>query len=161
MDSSRIRTALLFVLCIAIPLLVGAAGSFFTVGSIPVWYAGLVKPFFTPPAWIFAPAWTVLYLLMGAALFLVLREGLSRPVVTQGVILFAAQLALNFAWSVVFFGMHAVAAALAVLLLLIALIAATLVIFRRVSAPAAWLLVPYLAWCCFAATLNAGIWLLN
>jgi tryptophan-rich sensory protein len=161
MDSSRIRTAFLFVLCIAIPLLVGAAGSFFTVSSIPVWYAGLVKPFFTPPAWVFAPAWTVLYLLMGTALFLVLREGLSRPVVTQGVILFAAQLALNFAWSVVFFGMHAVAAALAVLLLLIALIAATLVIFRRVSAPAAWLLVPYLAWCCFAATLNAGIWLLN
>lgn len=161
MDTSRIRTTLLFVLCIALPLLVGAAGSFFTVGSIPAWYAGLAKPFFNPPAWLFAPAWTVLYLLMGAALFLVLREGLSRPFVTQGALLFAAQLALNFAWSVVFFGMHAVAAALAILLILIAFIAATLVIFRRVSAPAAWLLVPYLAWCCFAATLNAGIWLLN
>jgi len=161
MDSPRIRTTLLFVLCIAIPLLVGAAGSFFTAGSIPVWYAGLVKPFFTPPAWVFAPAWTVLYLLMGTALFLVVREGFSRPFVTQGVILFAAQLALNFAWSLVFFGMHAVAAALVVLLALIALIAATLVIFRRISAPAAWLLVPYLAWCCFAATLNAGILILN
>jgi Tryptophan-rich sensory protein (mitochondrial benzodiazepine receptor homolog) len=161
METSRFRSAILLVICLAVPLLVGAVGSFFTYGSIPVWYAGLAKPFFTPPAWVFAPAWTVLYLLMGASLFLVLREGLSHLQGKQGVALFAAQLALNVAWSIVFFGLHAVGAALVVLVALIALIAATMLVFRRISVPAAWLLVPYLAWCCFAATLNAGIWLLN
>lgn len=161
METPRLRTALLFVLCLALPLIVGAIGSFFTVGNIPGWYAGLAKPFFTPPAWVFAPAWTVLYILMGWSLFLALRNGTDRPVVRQGALLFLAQLALNLCWSLVFFGMHAIAAALAVLLLLIVLIAATVLVFRRVSVPAAWLLVPYLVWCGFAAALNAGILLLT
>ncbi|MEN6397288.1 MAG: TspO/MBR family protein [Methanoregula sp.] len=161
MDTPRYRTALLFVFCIAVPLLVGVAGSFFTAGSIPGWYAGLNKPAFNPPAWVFAPAWTLLYILMGSALFLVLKEGTGKPLVRQGAILFTVQLALNFSWSIVFFGLHAIAAALAVLLLLIVLIAATMIVFRRISVPAAWLFVPYLAWCCFAALLNASIWMLN
>ncbi|HVP96183.1 MAG TPA: TspO/MBR family protein [Methanoregula sp.] len=161
MDTSRSRTALLFIACITLPLIVGFAGSVFTSGSINGWYAGLTKPTFTPPAWVFAPAWTILYILMGSALFLVIQEGTGTPLARQGLLLFAAQLALNFGWSLVFFGMHAIAAALAVLLLLIILIAATALVFRRISAPAAWLLVPYLAWCCFAATLNAGIWMIN
>jgi len=161
MDTPRSRTALLFVLCIAIPLIIGFIGTLFTYGSITGWYAGIIKPSFTPPSWVFAPAWTILYILMGAALFLVLRDGTGSPSETQGIVLFAAQLVFNLIWSVVFFGMHAVGFALAVLVLLIALIAATMVVFRRISVPAAWLLVPYLAWCCFAAILNAGILLLN
>jgi len=161
METRTLRTGLLFVLCLAIPLLVGFAGSVVTAGTIPGWYAGLANPVFSPPAWVFAPAWTVLYILMGASLFLVLKEGTGTPLVRQGTLLFFAQLALNLCWSLVFFGLHAVAAALAVLLVLIVLIAATALVFRRISVPAAWLLVPYLAWCCFAAALNAGIWLLN
>lgn len=161
MDTLRLRTVLLFVACIALPLLVGAAGSFFTAGSIPNWYALLVKPSFTPPPWVFAPAWTALYILMGISLFLILKKGPGSPSLKPAVILFTAQLTLNFAWSVVFFGMHSILAALAVLLALIVMIVATALVFRRISATAAWLLVPYLAWCCFALTLNAGIWLLN
>jgi len=161
MDTPRYRTSLLFVFCIALPLLVGITGSYFTYGSIPGWYAGLNKPAFNPPAWVFAPVWTVLYLLMGCALFLVLKEGTGKPLVRQGALLFLAQLALNFTWSIVFFGLHAVAAALVVLLLLIVIIATTALVFRRISVPAAWLFVPYLAWCCFAAVLNAQIWMLN
>ena len=161
MDTPRSRTALLFLACIAIPLVVGIAGSVFTAAGIPGWYAGLVKPFFTPPAWVFAPAWTVLYFLMGVSLFLVLHKGRGNPGVPRAIFLFAAQLALNFSWTLVFFGLHAIAAALLVLLLLIALITATMVSFRRISGTAAWLLLPYLAWCCFATTLNAGILVLN
>jgi len=161
MDIPRSRTALLFIACIALPLIVGVESSVFTVGSIAGWYAGLNKPVFTPPAWVFAPAWTILYILMGCALFFVIKEWTGTPLARQGLLLFSAQLALNFGWSLVFFGMHAIAAALAVLLLLIALIAATALVFRRISAPAGWLLVPYFVWCCFAATLNAGILLLN
>ena len=161
MDMPRSRTAILFIACIALPLIVGVAGSVFTVGSIAGWYVGLNKPVFTPPAWVFAPAWTVLYILMGCALFFVVKEGTGTSLARQGLILFFAQLALNFGWSLVFFGTHAVAAALVVLLLLIVLIAATTLVFRRISVPAAWLLVPYLVWCCFAASLNAGILLLN
>jgi len=161
MDISRYRTWLLPVLCIALPLIVGGIGSYFTAGSIPGWYAGLTKPAINPPGWLFGPVWTILYILMGISLYLVLREGTERPPVRQGATLFIAQLALNLLWSIVFFGFHAIAAALVVLLLLIVLIAATAISFRRISAPAAWLLVPYIAWCCFAATLNAQIWLLN
>jgi tryptophan-rich sensory protein len=161
MDTRILRTWLLLILCIAIPLSVGIIGSLFTVGSIPGWYAGLNKPAINPPAWVFGPVWTVLYLLMGISLYLFLRDGSESAPVRQGVIFFATQLALNLLWSMVFFGGHAVAIALVVLLLLIVLIAATAISFRRVSVPAAWLLAPYLAWCCFAAVLNAQIWLLN
>ena len=161
MDISRYRTWFLPVLCIALPLIVGISGSFFTAGSIPGWYAGLTKPAINPPAWVFAPVWTLLYILMGLSLYLALREGTERAPVRQGAILFIAQLTLNLLWSIVFFGLHAIAAALILLLLLIVLIAATAISFRRISAPAAWLLVPYLVWCCLAALLNAQIWLLN
>lgn len=161
MDTPRLRTALIFVICIATPLIIGFVGTLFTYGSLTGWYALLEKPSFTPPAWIFAPTWTVLYILMGISLFLVLKNGSGSPSLKPAVVLFAAQLVLNLAWSVAFFGMRAISLALCVLLVLIALIAATMLVFRRISATAAWLLVPYQAWCCFAAVLNAGIWLLD
>ena len=161
MDTSRFRTALLFLICIATPLIIGLVGSLFTYGSLTGWYALLEKPSFTPPAWVFAPAWVVLYILMGASLFLVLEKGSVSARLQPAVILFAAQLMVNLAWTVAFFGMHAIGPALGILLVLIALIAATMIVFRRISAPAAWLLVPYLAWCCFAAALNTGVLLLN
>ncbi|HNX17281.1 MAG TPA: tryptophan-rich sensory protein [Methanoregula sp.] len=161
MESRKLRTGLLFVLCLAIPLLVGIIGSYFTSGSIPGWYAGLNKPAINPPAWVFAPVWTALYILMGFSLWLVVREGTRHAPVRQGIIIFSIQLALNLLWSIVFFSWHMIAAAFVVLMLLVGFIAATALVFRRISVPAAWLLVPYLAWCCFAAVLNAQIWLLN
>jgi tryptophan-rich sensory protein len=161
MAHPTLRTWFLPLFCLAIPLSVGIVGSFFTVGSLPGWYAGLNKPAINPPAWVFGPVWTVLYILMGLSLYLILRYGTERTLIRQSVFFFAAQLALNLLWSLVFFGGHALAAALVVLLLLIVLIAATMISFRRISLPAAWLLVPYLAWCCFAAFLNMQIWILN
>jgi len=151
----------LLVFCIAIPLLVGVIGSVFTISQIATWYAGLLKPPFNPPDWIFGPVWTLLYILMGIALWFVLREGTGTRNVRVAAILFAAQLAANLIWSVLFFGMHQIAASSIEVLILLGLIVATIVSFRRVSKTAGWLLVPYLCWTTFATVLTFSIWLLN
>ena len=161
MDPKALHSGILFVICIAIPLIIGMIGSVFTASNILTWYAALNKPVFTPPGWVFGPAWTILYILMGISLYLILQKGLDKPMVRQGVILFAVQLALNFLWSIVFFGMHAIFFALVVIILLFVLVLATSISFFRVSKPAGWLLIPYLCWLGFASVLNATIWILN
>ena len=137
-------------------------GSAVTVPQIPGWYAGLAKPPFNPPNWLFAPVWTTLFALMGLAVFRVL----SRPPGTidrgRALLAYHVQLALNLAWSCVFFGLQSPAGGLVVIALLIAAIVWTI---RRFAALpdrfAAWLLAPYLAWVSFAAALNLSIWWLN
>jgi tryptophan-rich sensory protein len=131
------------------------------MSSIPTWYATLNKPAFTPPNWVFGPVWTTLYVMMGISLYLVVRGGLDAAPVQQGVFLFAAQLVLNTLWSVAFFGMRSPFLGLVTILALIALVTATIFAFYRVSRSAAWLLVPYLCWGCFATALNAMVWVLN
>ena len=83
----------------------GLIGSMFTMNAIPTWYAALNKPSFTPPNWLFAPAWTTLYLLMGIAAFLVWNKGLEKPGVKRSLAAFLVQLVLNTLWSILFFGM--------------------------------------------------------
>jgi tryptophan-rich sensory protein len=151
----------MFFVFIAIPLLAGIAGAGVTAANIHGWYDGLARLPVTPPGWVFAPAWTLLYILMGISLFFFVREGSDRHLCVQGVCLFVLQLILNVLWSFLFFGLHNPVVALAELLVLIAVIAATAWTFHRSSPTAAWLLAPYLAWCCFAACLNAGIVVLN
>ena len=124
------------------------------------YYDTLRKPPLTPPAAAFGPVWTTLYLLMGVAAWLVWREGLSRRT-ALALGLFAAQLALNFAWSLIFFGQHRIGAALIEIIILWLTILATLIAFWLVRPPAGVLLVPYLAWVSLATYLNAGIWRLN
>lgn len=153
--------ALRFVVSFAAPLAVGAIGGIATTRSVVEWYPALAKPWFTPPSWLFGPVWTALYLTMGVALFLVWRGGLTSRARRLAVALFAVQLALNAAWSPVFFGARAPAAGLLVILLLDMAVAGTIVAFRRVSSTAAWLLSPYLVWVLFATTLNFEIWRLN
>jgi tryptophan-rich sensory protein len=155
------RSAALLVICIAIPLVIGFIGSFLTMPDIAGWYAGLQKPSFNPPAWIFGPVWTLLYILMGASLWLIVKDGIGDTLVQQAVILFFAQLAANLAWSIIFFGMHLLFVAFVEVLVLFALIAATAFTFRRINPAAAWLLVPYLCWTAFASVLTGTIWLLN
>lgn len=124
------------------------------------WFDGLVKPSFMPPGWLFPVAWTLLYALMAIAFARILaaRRGPDR-IVASG--LFLVQLALNLLWSPLFFRWHQVAAALGLILLLIAVTAATAIAFRRVDRPAAVMLAPYLAWLSFAAVLNGAILRLN
>lgn len=123
-------------------------------------YAELVRPEWAPPSWLFGPAWTVLYLLMGMAAWLVWRVGgfrASQP----ALILFLTQLVFNALWSWLFFGWHRGALAFADVLLLLALIIATLISFWRIKALAGALLIPYLLWVAFASALNYSIWQLN
>jgi tryptophan-rich sensory protein len=121
------------------------------------WYAGLAKPPFNPPNWVFAPVWTVLYVLIAVAGWRTFeRDRSSWPMK-----LWWAQLVLNFLWSPVFFAAHRIGLALLVILLLLAAILAFLVMSWRQSRVAAWLFAPYAAWVAFAAVLNGSIWLLN
>jgi tryptophan-rich sensory protein len=138
------------------PLAVGALGSVPTAIAIPTWYRGLAKPSWNPPDRVFGPVWTTLYALMGLALALVRRQPRSRS--SDGAqALFGLQLALNLAWSFVFFGSRNVRGALAVIGMLWLSILGTIATFWRVRPAAALLLVPYLAWVSFASLLNADI----
>jgi len=129
--------------------------------AIPTWYASLIKPELTPPAWVFAPVWTVLYIFMGIALYLVWSKGWKQRGVPVAAGIFGIQLFLNVLWSYAFFGLQAPFLALTVILLLWIAILLAIVAFYRVSIPAAALLVPYLIWVAFAAYLNHGIYILN
>jgi len=155
------KEVLLLICCVVLCELVGVAGSFFTAPNIPGWYAALIKPGFTPPDWVFAPVWTTLYLLMGVSLFLVLRQGISSTEVKKAAGAFLAQLVLNFLWTPVFFGLHALWAGFLVIIVLWLCIAATMALFHRISRPAAYLLVPYFLWVGYASALNLAIALLN
>ena len=139
----------------------GIIGSVFTAPAIPNWYATLQKPAFTPPNWLFAPAWITLYLLMGIAAFLVWRVGLENRRVRTALIIFLGQLVLNALWSVVFFGMQSPLYGVIVIAILWLMILLTILKFARISAAAAWLLVPYILWVSFATALNISIWILN
>jgi len=141
--------------------LAGIVGSVFTTPSIPGWYAGIVKPSFNPPNWIFGPVWTLLYALMGLAAYLVYEKGFKRPEVKKALTVFAAQLVLNTLWSIVFFGAHMILGAAVVIVLLWALILATILLFYRISKAAAYLLVPYILWVTFATILNVSFYVLN
>jgi tryptophan-rich sensory protein len=126
------------------------------------WYASLAKPAWTPPTWVFGPAWTILYAMMAAAAWRLWRRLGARPRESRRALaLFAVQLALNLSWTPVFFGMQRPDLALVVILFLWVAIAATIVAAWKACKTAAALLVPYLAWVTFATALNAAIWRLN
>lgn len=132
-------------------------GALFPPGE---WYSALKKPSWNPPAWIFGPVWTSLYIMMGIAAWSVWKQG---GVAAQRLPLtvFMVQLALNAAWTPLFFGLHWIGAAFAEMIVLWLAIAATIALFRPVNRAAAWLLVPYHAWVSFAAALNFTLWRLN
>ena len=140
----------------------GAAfiGSLFTNPSIPTWYAGLVKPSWTPPNWVFGPVWSALYLTMALAAWLVWRRrGLAAASIP--ITLFMVQLALNTAWSILFFGLTMPGVALGEIVILWFAILATMIAFWRSTPIAGYLLLPYLVWVTFATGLNFAIWRMN
>lgn len=155
----RINNTLKLVFAIAVCEIVGIAGSLFTAPAIPNWYATLQKPALNPPAWIFGPVWVTLYALMGVSLWLVWKSNSSEK--KKAIWLFVVQLALNAIWSPIFFGFNSVGNALTIIVLLWAAIVLTILIFKKISKTAAWLLVPYILWVSFAMYLNFAIWILN
>jgi len=161
MLNMRIRDIWKLVVSIIACLAAGAIGSIFTRQAIPTWYATLEKPAFNPPNWLFAPVWTLLYLLMGVAAFLVWRKGLENRQVRIALIVFLVQLVLNALWSVVFFGLESPLYGMVVIVALWVVILFTVLKFYRISLAASVLMWPYLLWVTFAAVLNSSIWLLN
>lgn len=147
--------------CLTLPLGAGGLGGLATSTAIPAWYQGLNKPAFSPPDWLFGPVWTVLYLLMGTASFLVWRVGWRTRGVTVALAVFLGQLVLNVLWSFLFFGLRSPLAAMVEIVILWLAIGLTLVLFARVSTAAGILLIPYIGWVTFAAVLNGVILALN
>jgi benzodiazapine receptor len=153
------RVAML-VVSVGLCLAVGALGGWVAAGSVATWYPTLAKPSFTPPDGLFGPVWTALHVLMGVAAWRVwCRAGLRAR--RGPLALFALQLALTLAWSVVFFGAHRIGGAVVIIVTLEAAILATIAAFRRIDGLAAALLLPYALWVAFAAVLNLAIWRLN
>ena len=157
----RTKEVLRFIISILVPLAAGAIGSVATTPAIPTWYRTLTKPRFNPPNWLFAPAWTTLFVLMGIALYLVWRQYTHTTSARPALIAFLVQLALNILWSFAFFGFKSPLAGLIVIIALWVAIAQTISLFSRVSQTAAVLLVPYIAWVSFALVLNTTILFLN
>jgi benzodiazapine receptor len=161
MHRSKIGEILILFLSIIICQLAGFIGSIFTTPAIPNWYANINKPSFNPPNWVFAPVWTTLYLLMGIALFLVLRKGLSEKGIKTAFAVFVLQLVLNSLWSFLFFGLKSPLAAFIEIIFLLIAILISIILFFRISRVAGALLIPYIIWVSFASVLNFAIWQLN
>jgi len=152
--------ALKLVASLLLSFSAAALGSLATTAQSE-WYVKLAMPSFTPPGWVFGPVWTVLYTFMGVAFFLVWRRGFSGKAGLAALVCFLVQLALNAAWTLLFFRLQSPAFAFADILLLLAAIQLTILSFSWVSKVAACLLIPYLAWVTFAAVLSGAIWRLN
>ena len=154
------RQVLTFVAFLAAVFAAAGIGGYFTGPAVREWYPTLAKPAWTPPARVFGPVWTALYVCIATSGFLAWRKaGVAGA--KGALVLFAAQLVLNAAWSWVFFGLRRPGWAAAEIVVLWVAILATTAALLRVSRPAGWLFVPYLLWTSFAAALNFAIWRMN
>ena len=136
------------------------SGRLVPTGAENAWYAMLAKPAMTPPDWVFPVAWSILYVLQGIALAMILHARGAR-IRGVAIALFVIQFVINLAWTPVFFGTHEVLLAFDLIVAMLAAAIATTFVFGRIRSAAAWLMVPYLAWICFAGMLTLGIHQLN
>jgi benzodiazapine receptor len=157
---SRGRSPLVLLAFVILVAVASATASSVTLPQIGGWYAGLEKPWFNPPNWLFGPVWTALYAMMAIAGWLVWRErglkGARGPLA-----LFGLQLALNILWSLIFFGLEQPGAAFVEIVALWLAVCATMIAFWRIKPLAGALFVPYLLWVSYAAVLNGAVWRLN
>ncbi|MEO0052443.1 MAG: TspO/MBR family protein [candidate division WOR-3 bacterium] len=145
---------------IALPLIIGFAGSMFTRSSVNNWIATLRKPVFAPPNWLFAPAWTLLYIIMGIAFYLIWQQGYSAKL-RLAFTVYALQLILNLLWSLFFFGLRSPLLGFADIIILWIVVLINIILFYRLRHAAGLLLIPYILWLSFALVLNLSIVLLN
>ena len=157
---SATRQALVLTFFLGVCLTIGAIGGAVTSTSVTTWYPHLRKPSFNPPDWVFSPVWTALYISMAVAAWNIWRRR-GRQSTRLAMFLFAGQLALNLAWSILFFGLQQIGLALIEIILLFAAITGTALAFGRLDRTAALLFIPYIAWVGFATLLNLAIWRLN
>ncbi|QLG45749.1 TspO/MBR family protein [Costertonia aggregata] len=157
MKKKIIYIAISVIVC----LIIGFLSSIVTQTSVDTWFLTLKKPSFNPPNWLFAPVWTVLYILMGVSAGLVWAKGFYHKWVKTALYFFGLQLLFNATWSIAFFGLRNPLWALFIILVLLLLILLTIRWFRVIDRLAAYLLLPYLFWVLFATVLNYKIWELN
>jgi tryptophan-rich sensory protein len=142
-------------------VMVSLAGNAVTMPQIPSWYPTLIKPVFNPPNWVFGPVWTLLFGLMAFGVWRILRLPAETPGKSAALVAYNVQLALNLAWSCVFFGLHSLLGGILVIVPFLAMILVTIALFRPLDRLAASLQWPYVAWVSFATVLNVSIWWLN
>lgn len=159
MNSSSVYTkiAICVLLCMATGFISGAS----TADSIQNWYSTLNKPFFNPPNWIFAPVWTILYILIGISAGMIWHKGLDQNGVKWALGLFVGQFVLNLLWSPFFFNLQAPTIALIIIIVLWFLILVTIMNFNKINKTAGRLMIPYFMWVSFATLLNGAIVYLN
>ena len=153
----QVGKLLLWIIIWQVPMWIGAG----IVRQNMDWYHQLNQPFFSPPDWLFGIVWAVLYLLLAVAGFYLTRTTECGSPVRKATKLMIAQLVLNAMWSPLFFGMHHLMGGMILILVMIGMTIWLMRAAKPVSAMAVWLLVPYLAWLCFAWLLNTGIWIMN
>lgn len=147
---------------VAICLAVGYLSSLVTQSSIETWYPTIKKPIFNPPNWVFAPVWTLLFIMMGIAGGLVWDKlEQNRELVKKGLFFFTVQLLLNAFWSFIFFGLKNILLASIEIILLLLIIYETYVVFKKIDSMASRLFIPYLLWVSFATILTVTIYFLN
>jgi tryptophan-rich sensory protein len=149
------------IICILICQATGILAGLLTSTQNNTWYKLIIKPSWNPPGYLFAPVWTILYLLMAFSLWIIWKSNAPETQKYQACLIFAAQLFLNFWWTILFFKFHSPIAAFIEITIMIALIVLTITRFAAISKLASWLLVPYISWACFAAILNYHLWQLN
>jgi translocator protein len=155
-----IKKSIILMLFLLICQLPGLIGSYFTVSAIPVWYAGLNKPWFNPPNYLFGPVWFMLYVMMGVSFFMIWNTAAEFQKKTA-VIIFSIQLVLNALWSIIFFGMKNPGLAFFEIVVLWLFILLSIITFHPLSKKASYILIPYLLWVSYASVLNFAIWRLN
>lgn len=146
--------------CIAIPLIVGGVAAFLSRGGMAI-FATLKQPPLSPPGWLFPVVWTILYVLMGIASYLVWTSVAEDNVIADAIVLYCYQLTVNFLWPIFFFDFGWYLFSFFWLLLLCGMVYLTVRTFSNISKPASYILIPYLVWVIFAGYLNLGVWLLN
>jgi len=156
----KISHIIKLIISILLPLSVGAIAGMFTSQAVPVWYASLNRPSFSPPNWVFGPVWTTLYILLGISFFLIWKEEATKAR-DLAIKVFLVQMLLNFAWSFIFFYFNLIGVALIEIILLWISIASMIYLFYKIKPVAAYMNIPYLLWVSFAAILNAGYYFLN
>ena len=149
------------IISLALPQLAGIVGSVFTTSAIPIWYATLQRPSFSPPNWLFGPVWILLYILMGISVYLVWQK-IDKDKTARGALwLFWIHLFFNAIWSIIFFGLHNPGLAFVNIIIIWLLIIILMVKFWKINKWSTYLLIPYLLWVSFASALNYFIWYLN
>ncbi len=148
------------ILCIIIPLSIGALSGFATASGIDSWYMTLNKPTFNPPNYIFSPVWTLLYTLMGISIYLILQAP-KNEYTKKAIAIFSIQLFLNFWWSILFFKFHLLGVAFVEIILIWLSILTMIIVFYKINKTASYLQIPYLLWVSFASVLNFTYWLIN